>query len=205
MFEKWLIEAVYRRASSPEELIWHCDQPPELLARAVEERGRPGRALDLGCGGGGHAIYLAGRGYDVTGIDRVPKAIEMAATAGRQAGVRIRWVQADLLDLRADHRFDLVLDAGTLHNIRARDLGAYRRRLLSWIAPGGDFVLVHFGKRHFLDWRPVGPRRRSRERLVRLFSPELMEQAYRSELRIGVPPPIGPSLLAQSFWFRAAS
>ena len=74
-------------------------------------------------------------------------------------------------------------------------------KLLSWMTPQSHFVLAHWGRRHLFDWRPVGPRRRTRQELLRFFSPELREEAYEQESMTGVPLPIGPQALGQCFWF----
>jgi hypothetical protein len=52
---------------------------------------------------------------------------------------------------------------------------------LSWLAADGDFVLVHFGKRHRLDWHPFGPIRATRADVLALYSPELVEIAHDEE------------------------
>jgi SAM-dependent methyltransferase len=147
-----------------------------------------------------HAIYLAKQGYKVTGLDFIPKALEMAAARATAETIDVNWVRADVLDWHTADSFDLILDSGCLHGIGSGKLPRYKQQLLSWLVPGGDYVLAHFGRRHFLDWRPVGPRRRKRTTLVRLFSPELREQAYSHEIE-RTPLPIGPTVLTQSFWF----
>src|SRR5262245_12964862 len=98
MFEKQLLEMFYKKAASPEQLPWHRDEPPGLLVRAVQQRGRPGKALDLGCGTGVFSIYLAKQGYEVTGIDLVPKAIDWARERARNENQQITWVLANLLE-----------------------------------------------------------------------------------------------------------
>lgn len=202
MFEQKLMESFYAKARAPEDLVWHRDDPPPHLVEAVAERSRPGRALDLGCGAGIFSTYLAEKGYDVVGLDFIPKALEMAKRRAEERKVRVRWVEADLFDWTTERTFDLVLDSGCLHNFGTAKLAAYKNKLLSWLAPDGDYVLAGFGKRHAFDWRPIGPRRRTRDRIVRLFAPELEEVAYHQELMEGIPLPIGPSVLGQSFRFR---
>ena len=101
-------------------------------------------------------------------------------------------------------RSGLVVDSGCLHNFSGSRLWRYKKRLVEWLAPQGIFVLAGFGKRHPLDWRPVGPRRRSRDRIVQMFAPELRETAYEQELMRGVAFPIGPEVLGQSFRFEVA-
>jgi SAM-dependent methyltransferase len=202
MFEKKVMEMIYRKAGSPEELVWHSEEPARFLVDAVQRRRKPGKALDIGCGAGVYSIYLAKHGYEVTGLDFIPKALEMAAKRARAEHASVRWVCADLLTWGAPSQFDLVLDSGCLHSIKSRKLPDYRKQLLSWLAPQGDFILVHWGKRHLFDWRPIGPRRRERAKLLALFSPPLEEEAYEHQLVSGIPFPIGPTILAHCSWFR---
>jgi SAM-dependent methyltransferase len=202
MFEKQLLEMFYKKAASPEQLPWHRDEPPSLLVRAVQQKVRPGKALDLGCGTGVFSIYLAKQGYEVTGIDLVPKAIEWARERARNENQQITWVLANLLEWNPAQRFDLILDSACLQTFRSGSLEGYKKQLLSWAAPNADYILVHWGRRHPLDWRPIGPRRRTRPQLVQFLSPEFREEAYEQEVISGIPLPIGPSALGQCFWFR---
>ena len=53
-----------------EKIPWNSETPPEALVELVESgKVKPCRAIDLGCGAGNYAVYLAGRGFEVTGID----------------------------------------------------------------------------------------------------------------------------------------
>lgn len=89
-----------------------------------EENGRQppyGLALDLGCGGGLWSIDLARRGWQVTGVDIVPKALRTARERARQADVEVRFVEADVTALQAAEvgsGFRLVLDFGTVHGLK---------------------------------------------------------------------------------------
>jgi SAM-dependent methyltransferase len=204
MLNRQVQEMFYRKAKTAEELPWHRDEPGRFLKEVVRERGSPGRALDLGCGSGVFAVYMAKRGGQVTGIDLMPRAIEMARERAARENARVEWVHGDLLEWTPSVQFDLILDSGCLHSLIGGDLRRYRAQLLSWLAPGGDYILGHFGKRGFLDWRPVGPARRTRSEIVAFFSPELKELKYESELMTGIPLPIGPSVQGQGFWFQWA-
>lgn len=191
---------LYRRAPSVEALPWHRDQPPGLLERAVARRLTAGRALDLGCGEGVNAVWLAAKGFSVVGVDFVPAALEMARERADAAGVTLDLRQANVLDYSDPLRFDVVLDSGCLHHLPSSKLPAYRKMLDSWLSAGGDYVLVHFAKRHPLDWRPVGPRRQGREAIARFFAPLRLE-AY-DETVFRLPLPVGPTALAGVYWFR---
>ena len=109
----------------------------------AETAGLPvGSALDIGCGLGADAVYLAGRGWQVTALDVSRVALQQAAAAAAAAGVRVRWVRNQLEDMEipADG-FDLV----TAHYpalLRTPD-GAAGTALLSAVAQGGTLLVVH--------------------------------------------------------------
>jgi SAM-dependent methyltransferase len=201
MFIRQMQEMFYRRAKSPKDLPWHRDAPDGFITEAVAARARPGRALDLGCGTGVFSVWLAKQGYEVTGLDFIPRAIEMSRERGAAAGVTVNWVNADLLSWTGEGPFDVIVDSGCLHSLIGGDVRRYKSQILRWLAPGGDLVLGHFGRRHALDRRPVGPVRRTREELVRLYSPELEVVKHEASV-MAVPLPIGPSVQGHSFWFR---
>ncbi len=91
-----------------------------LFAREESEHRRPyGPALDLGCGSGIWAVKLAQRGWRVTGVDFVPKALRLARRRAQQAGVEIRLIKGDVTKLRASgigSRFAFLLDFGVFHD-----------------------------------------------------------------------------------------
>jgi SAM-dependent methyltransferase len=114
--------------------------PPELLAHL--ERHPPGRALDLGCGTGVNVLTLVQRGWQVTGIDFVPRAVSLAKARLRRAGLTADLRVGDVTRLPADlGQFDLILDIGCFHNLATAGKEVYLARLLHWLAPGGFFLL----------------------------------------------------------------
>ena len=200
MFAKGVMRFYYDRSIDAENLPWHVAAPTKTMLSALARRA-PGRALDVGCGAGTHAIYLAKRGYRVTGIDDVPRALEMCSTRAHAEQVEVNWVNADVLDWQAPHQFDLVFDRGCLHSLSSAQLRQYKAQLLTWLAPDADYILVHLGKRHRLDWNPVGPRKRSRRQVVEFLSPELLEANYTRE-ETNQPLPIGPKFVTNGFRFQ---
>ena len=205
MFERRVMTAMYAKARAPGDLPWHQAEPPRLLAEAIEGRPNRGRALDIGCGAGTYSVYLAKRGFEVTGIDAIPKALELGSALARESGVSVDFVEADLFGWEPSKQFDLVLDSGCLHSLVAGSPRRYKERLVQWLAPGADYVLGHWGKRHALDWRPFGPRRRSRSELVALFARELAPHAHEEALMTDIPLPFGPSVLGVNLWFKRRS
>ena len=102
----------------------------------------PGRVLDVGCGEGADAIWLAGEGWDVTAVEVSAVALERAARHARAAGVAVRWVHAALVEAPLPAAsFDLV-SAQYPALPRTPDAAA-ERALLAAVAPGGLLLLVH--------------------------------------------------------------
>lgn len=105
---------------------------------------RPGRALDLGCGEGADAIWLAQQGWHVTGIDISPSAIDRARSAALDAGLpsaRASFVVQDLAEWRPVERYDLVT-ASFLQSPVALARGAVLRRAAAAVEPGGHVLLI---------------------------------------------------------------
>lgn len=79
---------------------WNSETPPyALVEMAGSKKVRPCRTIDLGCGAGNYAIYLAGNGFEVTGVDSSPTAVAIAREHARKKGVRCSFIVADLLGI----------------------------------------------------------------------------------------------------------
>jgi 2-polyprenyl-3-methyl-5-hydroxy-6-metoxy-1,4-benzoquinol methylase len=90
------------------ELLWTAE-PNRLLAAEVASL-EPGRALDVACGEGRNAVWLAERGWRVTGVDFADVALTKAAELAAARGVEVEWVPADVLEYEPPARsFDLVV------------------------------------------------------------------------------------------------
>lgn len=102
----------------------------------------PGRVLDVGCGEGADAVWLAGQGWAVTALDVSRVALERAARAADEAGVPVRWVAAGLVGAPLPAgRFDLVsAQYPALHRTPGDDA---EHALLAAVAPGGTLLVVH--------------------------------------------------------------
>ena len=98
---------------TPEEIPWNNEQPPELLVELVESgQVKAGKTLDLGCGLGNYAIWLAGKGFNVVGVDASPTAIKIARRNAKDKGVKCKFVVGDVTGSWADFGtgFDFVYD-----------------------------------------------------------------------------------------------
>jgi SAM-dependent methyltransferase len=122
-----------------EGLVWSVEPNRFLVAEA--EGLELGRALDLACGEGRNAVWLAALGWDVTAVDFSEVAIARSRERAAREGLEVDFICADLLDYRPEPQaFDLVLvfylqiPAGERRVVLARAAGA--------VAPGGTFLLV---------------------------------------------------------------
>jgi SAM-dependent methyltransferase len=145
------------------------EQAVALLDR--EEGGREppyGPALDLGCGTGFWSVRLAQRGWDVTGIDIVPKAVRTARKRARDAGVEVPFVEGSVTALPAagiGSGFRLILDFGVVHGLPPEEVRAVSREVTAVATDDAALLMYAFspGRR--------GP-------LPRGISREEIEQAY---------------------------
>lgn len=163
----------YRLGFTPWEKAGRDDaeQFGRLLDREQEGRTPPlGRALDLGCGTGDHAVELARRGWDVTAVDLVPRALDAARGKAARAGVDVRFLRADVTDLApaVGGGYRLLLDVGCFHGLTPQQRAAYARQVDAVSEPGSVLLVLAFSPGH----RPPVPlpRGASRDELERTFA-----------------------------------
>ncbi len=133
------------RYASGQLLPWDTGRPDSHLVALIEAGTlAPGRALDVGCGTGTNALWLAEHGFEVVGVDISPHAIARARAKAEAAGRSVDFRVHDFLTAQLDAAaFDLVFDCGVLHvfdtpEARARFAAAVRRVL----APNGRWLSV---------------------------------------------------------------
>lgn len=138
------------------DLIYRFGAPWELgvrdqLRTVVEDgrlRAKPGdTAVDLGCGTGAMTVYLAQNGWTITGVDFSPVATRKAAERAAEAGVEATFVNGDLTAGSipgAPGPFDLLLDWGTLDDLRGASRLRMAELMTSIAAPGARCFLYCF-------------------------------------------------------------
>jgi SAM-dependent methyltransferase len=106
-----------------------------------------GLALDVGCGTGDSAIYLAQHGWKVTGVDYVEKPLDKARVKAGRADLSVNFVRADVTNLSQagiGTGFQLIVDNGCIHNMSGGDRAAYVREVSAVAAPDARLLIVAF-------------------------------------------------------------
>ncbi|MER7170182.1 class I SAM-dependent methyltransferase [Streptomyces mesophilus] len=122
-------------------------KPDENLAGHVENGLlKPGRVLELGCGPGRNALYLASQGFEVDGVDLSPAALDWARERARESGAEARFHLGDIFGpvLAGREPFDLIYDSGCFHHLPPHRRVTYLALLGRLLAPGGHFALTCF-------------------------------------------------------------
>jgi cyclopropane fatty-acyl-phospholipid synthase-like methyltransferase len=150
-------------------------RPPWDIGRAqrefvrLEESGKiSGEVLDVGCGTGENALYLAGRGHDVCGVDSVPAAIETARRKAEERGLTATFLLMDTLNLHEIGRtFDTVIDSGLFHTLSDPERPDFVWNLSRILKPGGSYFMLAFSE---LEPAGYGPRRITKKEIEAAFS-----------------------------------
>jgi ubiquinone/menaquinone biosynthesis C-methylase UbiE len=142
-----LFRLFYRLGFTP----WDGHPLAQSLRNLIEGDGSPalppGRAIELGCGTGDTAIYLANHGWQVTAVDFVPKALEQAKAKARAQNVTVNFAHADVTRLSSEglgDDFALIVDNACLHNMSDTDRDSYVREVSAVAAPGARLLIVAF-------------------------------------------------------------
>lgn len=144
---KLFYEIIYRYFRAP----WDIGAREELVALVDSGRIQPCRAIDLGCGTGANAIYLAQNGFEVTGVDYAEAAIEKAKARAIEAGVQADFIVDDLTNLRhISGSFDFLLDYGVLDDLRLHQREPYVKNMLALTHPRSCYLL--WGFEYQLRW-----------------------------------------------------
>jgi len=131
---------MYREGTPP----WETGRVASELIRILEEGLLPsGTTLEVGCGTGADAVYLARRGLEVTAVDWSPLALERARRRATMAGAAVCFVLEDVFEfVRTVEPFDFVYDAGFYHFVRRTDLTRYLDLLWRTARPGSFYLAL---------------------------------------------------------------
>jgi cyclopropane fatty-acyl-phospholipid synthase-like methyltransferase len=129
----------------------------------------PGSALDVGCGTGDTSIYLVQHGWQVTGVDFTPKALDRARAKARTADVAVDFVHADVTHLSQagiSGPFEVIVDNGCFHGMSDGDRDLYVKGISAVAAPNARLLMIAFKRAG-----GVGPPGVDQPEIERRFTP----------------------------------
>jgi SAM-dependent methyltransferase len=146
---------------------WEIDQPQPTIIKLQEAGAIEGAVLDIGCGTGCNAIYLAGLGHLVTAFDLVPTAIEQARDRLGKRPLPVAFYAASVLALGNLGVHDTAIDAGVFHVFNDKDRLVYAENIHRLLKPGGMLYLICFS-----EHQPgtEGPRRVTQQEIRDAFA-----------------------------------
>jgi SAM-dependent methyltransferase len=125
-------------------LPWDTGGPSSELQRVVSRNTiQPCRALEIGCGTGTNCVWLAQQGFEVTGVDVAPLAVERAEKRAQAANVKAHFVVADVLQLpELDGPFAFFFDRGCYHAVRRSAPQQYAPAVARHLASGARGLIL---------------------------------------------------------------
>jgi SAM-dependent methyltransferase len=173
---------LYRLGITP----WERDDVPEPVKQRAATT--PGRALDLGCGTGRDAVYLAQKGWTVTAVDAVPKALAEARERAAAARAEVDFREGDVTRLEelgiGPGSIDLVLDRGCFHGLGRPQQEACARGVNVLAGPQAELLMFAFSP----GWHGPAPRGISGDEILQRFGPQWELVDSTGETPRGVPP-----------------
>jgi len=148
---------------------WDIPGPQPAFARLAWSGAFSGRVLDIGCGTGENALFLAARGLEVVGLDASPAAIAKARAkaAERNAEPETVFVVGDALELATlGRQFDTVIDCGLLHVLSDRDRARLVASVAAVLRTGGRYFVLCFSEHATIP----GPRRLTADEIRAAFT-----------------------------------
>ena len=143
------MEKIYGE-TPPADIPWNIESPPKALVELVENgQVQPCKTIDMGCGAGNYAIYLASVGFDVTGVDISPSAVALAEANAKKKGVACKFVAADVLGGLEEiaETFDFAYDWSVLHHVFPENRTPYAETVHRLLIPGGQYLSVCFSEK----------------------------------------------------------
>ena len=137
------------RDRSLNEIPWHTNQPDRHLVRLLKEKKiKQGLVLDLCSGDGTNSLYLASKGFRVTGVDISPKAVEIAKIRSARRKLSCDYHVGDVLKFKYDRTYDFIFDRGCFHHISKKKKPDYVSLVNRLLNSKGKFYLLCFSDKN---------------------------------------------------------
>lgn len=147
---------------------WDIGRPQASTVRLAEAGEITGSVLDVGCGTGENALYLAERGFEVDGVDAAPVAIERAQAKARDRGIEAEFLVWDALRLgELGRTFDTAIDVGLFHSFQDEERPVFAENLVAVLKPVGRYLMLCWSERN--EWG-YGPRRVTQAEIHETFA-----------------------------------
>ena len=147
---------------------WDIGRPQQEIVRLEKTGQITGTVLDVGCGTGDNALFLARCGHEVVGLDSVERAIEAARRKADERSLSATFIRGEILFLREiGRKFDTVIDSGLFHTLSDNERLLFVRNLHKVLVPGGSYFMLAFSN---LEPAGYGPRRITKQEIQDLFS-----------------------------------
>ncbi|MGZ4908567.1 MAG: class I SAM-dependent methyltransferase [Halobacteriota archaeon] len=147
---------------------WDIGRPQRKIMQLEEEGEITGAVLDVGCGTGENALYLAARGHEVWGVDFTARAIETARDKATQRHLSVTFLVQDVLYLDTlGRRFDTVIDSGLFHALSDEERPYFARSVAIVLRRGGTYFMLCVSE---LQPGTYGPRRVTQAEIRETFA-----------------------------------
>jgi 2-polyprenyl-3-methyl-5-hydroxy-6-metoxy-1,4-benzoquinol methylase len=148
--------------------LWDIGRPQEEFVRIARKGEIMGKVLDIGCGTGENAIFFAGLGHEVWGLDGATLAIETARKKALERSVQVNFIVGNALHLeKLEQRFDTITDCGLFHTFSDERRVLFAKTLKATLKESGTYFMLCFSDKEPAGWG--GPRRVSKDEIMETF------------------------------------
>jgi SAM-dependent methyltransferase len=152
------------------EIPWHSEKPDMEFMELIESnKVKPEKVLDVGCGAGTDALYLASKRCDVTAVDKSFEAIRIAKERAKRSDVKVNFIADDFMKIQFGMEvFDFINDRGCFHHMNHNKREPYAAKINDVLKPNGFYYLRCWSDK--MEETNRGPYRITKNEIKRTFS-----------------------------------